>query len=210
MANRTQTGSSSKGIVRKIQKESPSDHITSTVSPKRRTLKDIRGFRPDVKLNFSTKRMPYRDLWRDYGVVIKGNMFQQYSGYDQSNYTKARRNERRINAANLIAACLLSRVTVQQAYDIFHLCQHTDELTAYGNEAIVLTHLLDDMHTYKTTYSYDELIWYTLMLDEHIPEIHKKHRQWIKMKHEIDSDQITLMAVRKRAIDEGRFPDFKK
>lgn len=210
MVSTKQSAPSSKGIVKKIQKNGSSIQKQSATAIKRRSLEDIAAFRPDVKLNFSSELFPYKDLWRDYGVTIKGNMFQKYSGFDQSNYTKGRRNERRINAANLIAACLLSRVTVQQAYDIFHLCSHTDELTSYGYEGIVLVHLLDDMHIHKTIYSYDELIWYTLMLEKNIPAIHKRHRQWINMKHDIDTDHISLAAVKNRAINEERFPDLQK
>lgn len=170
--------------------------------PEKITLKEMSKHRPEIMLNFSSVHMPYKDIWRDYKILVTASRLQRVAGFDAANYRNARQGRRGIKAAHLFAACLLSRVTVQQAYDAFHLCENVRELTDYGNEAVALTYLLEHMKSGWPEHGYDELIWYTIKLNQRdkivtLPEIHKNHTKWKEMQRKIDIDRITIEYVKR-------------
>ena len=163
-------------------------------------LDAVTAYTPSISITFSSERYPYSRIWKQYGVTVKGNHFQYLSGFDQSAYTKARRGDRHITAAQLIAACLLSKVSVQQAFDVFRSCKDVNDLFSYGHEAQVLVWMLDDMHAHN--HGYDELIWYTLMLRRRdgltgLPPMHERHRKWIAMLEDVENG-ISIEDVRRR------------
>lgn len=150
-----------------------------------------------VQVSLSSERHPFSELWKQYGVTIPGKRLQELTGYDQSAYTKARRGEKKIRYDKLIAACLVSRVTVQQACDIFHLCRDVSELASYPYESAVLVYFLNDMEHGGETHNYDELIRYTMLLRQRdaldlMPAIHNRQKRWQEMQAHIESGTTTF------------------
>ena len=189
-------------IDNKVAKRPEKTYPEEKQPPGKLTVAYVASFRPEVILNFSQQRLPFEKIWADYGITVKGSRLQRLTGFDSANYNNAKKGRRKIKPDHLIAACLLSRVSVQEAYDAFHLCEDVLDLTDYGTEAAVLSCLLHDMWQGGPEHGYDELIWYTIKSNTRkgivtLPESHRNHLKWQKMQHDIDYDRITIDLVRR-------------
>lgn len=122
------------------KKEKKDRLITKNVSGS--IIKSVTNYSFDVSIHIKPVKKPYSEIWEPYGILVPASYLYKTTGFHRPNYTNARNGKRKVSAGEMIGACLVSKVHIQDAFDAFHECCEVQELPAYGLEASALAYFL--------------------------------------------------------------------
>lgn len=166
--------------------------------PGKRTILEITDYSFDASVHINPVKQRYCEIWEPYGITISPTQLYKQSGFHQSNYSSARTGRRKVSPGQMIAACLLSNIEVQAAFDAFHECSEVLDLPAYGFEASVLAYCLNEKYPFLPgDNKYDFLVECTERANnlaglDTIPQWHKRNKKWQNIYERLKRDKIIV------------------
>lgn len=179
MVKRSNTSISEAEFQKRIirQRSTPQKEVPSLIEA-------IKDYTPTVSLRLDPPGLTYGQVCVDYGINITGATLERSTGcYYKANYNAAKRGDIKVSPGSMIAACLLSRLTVQKTIDAFHACKDVHDLPEYGYDAAVLLYFLDDYHKNGTFHDYNDLVKTTIRLNFYaeimeLPFRYRRNKVW--------------------------------
>ena len=157
-------------------------------------IKAIKEYTPAVSLRLDPPGLSYGKVCEAFGISITGGALEKNTGcYYKANYNAAKRGEIKVSPGSMIAACLLSRLTVQKTIDAFHACKDVHDLPEYGYDAAVLLYFLADYHNNGNIHDYEDLVKTTIRLNFYaeimeLPFRYRKNKVWRNTFEKIKKD----------------------